>query len=132
MLIYRGLSKLGEWRLDDPCQILRDLQINLMHTQSIIDSQTVGGAIPEALRGIKDNTPSIRECEVFMDCINSVKNFIRPIRGFGEFDNPPIIFKVVGDTISVLECESMDLFETFKDDLRDYHLVDKRIPLEED
>ena len=112
--------------MDDPTQILRDLQINLMHTQSIIDSQTVGGAIPESLRGIKDDIPSIKECEIFMDCINSVKNFIRSIKGFGEFDNPPIEFKVKKDTIYVLKCKDKDLFMNFKDDTKEYPLIDKR------
>ena len=91
MLIYRGQSKIGEWNMREPDQILNGLYINLMHTQTIIDGQ-ISGEIPESLRGIKDDTPTITECNIFMDCINSIKNFILFVRdnGYAGFDNQQI------------------------------------------
>jgi len=102
MLLYRGLSQIGEWNMRDIDQILRGLDICKMANDREKSKRLERWT---SFINYEENA-TYEELILYGEIINSISKFLRDIRrpdykGIQEYDNPPVCFKVVGKTVHI-------------------------------
>ena len=102
MLVFRGLSRLMEWKFNDINQVLRDLYLCSMSADRMKARLMEKSVLPITFKTDFEEV-SYNECCLYKTCISAIIDFLKDIRKNGTtgFDNPPIEFAVVGNTVYI-------------------------------
>ena len=115
MLVYRGISKISEWDMNDIDQVLRGLvlsQMSYAQHKSHLSSLNYN---------YHDDTTTHDEWEIYKMGIDVIYHFLKELKEMKveEFGNPPIVFVVKKKTIYLYPCLDGDNFPTLHPELVD-------------
>jgi len=128
MLRYSGLTRgIDEWKPTDVDRIKYDLTLSIISAENVLRDRLAEVNTPEQLIVLNGNEPTVQDARTYMRCINVLFKWMNSLSeaGITEFDNPPMVFDVVGKEVKIIECPVVDLLYFFKDELRNEDIIIK-------
>lgn len=135
MLSYNGLTPVGHMVRNDLDQLMLDIYLCKTSAESNIMKMVNEWPLPDSLKGLGSDYPPYHECKLYIAVMSAMYDFLKDVKKYYkarsspekksivdasifsnppslEWENPPITFDIIGNTVYVKKVskESEDMY----------------------